>query len=84
MARRTWVRHSVLVGHGRRDEAEGVSANERTGDTLRLDPGHVARHTLTTGTAILVMSMFFESRGVRAIRRAWTTAVEAEFVRGFA
>lgn len=68
MASRTRIGHLVLVRHGRSDEAEGVRANERARHTLGFDPGHVTCHTLTPWAAVLVMSMFFESRSVRPIR----------------
>ena len=72
MAGGTWVRDLILVRHCRRDELEGVRTDERAGDAFGLDLRHVTGYALTAWAAILVVSVLFEARGMRSVRRTRT------------
>ena len=67
MAGSAGIRHLVLVRHFWRDELEGVRADERSRYTLCCNLWHVAGDTLTPGTAVFVMRMLFQGRGVRTV-----------------
>ena len=56
----------VFVGHRGSDEIESVRAHERAGDG-DFDFGHVAGDALASGRSLLVMRVFFESSGARAV-----------------
>jgi hypothetical protein len=47
---------------------------------LSLDLRHVAGYALTTGAAVLVVSVFLQCRGVRAIGRRWPMTIQAQLV----
>lgn len=74
----------VLVGHSRRDHAEGVRVNHGAGYTFGLDLRHVTGDALTSGTAVFVVRVSGESGCVRAVGRGWAVAVEADLVRRLA
>ena len=76
----TRVRNLVPVGFGRGNEPEGVRAHKRTGYAFRLDPRHVASYALAAGAAILVMCVFLQSCGMRAVRGVRAMTIEANLV----
>lgn len=75
------VRNSVLVRHRWGAEAEGVSANKRSGNPFRLDRGHVAGNAIAASAAVFVVRVFFESGRVRSIRGGRTMTIKADLVR---
>lgn len=62
------IGNSVLVRHGRGNEAEGVSMNKSAGNAFRLDRGHVTSNANTAGTTVFVVCVFFERGRARPIR----------------
>ncbi len=66
----------ILYRRGRRDELEGVRADVHVGE-LGLDLGHVAVHTLVARRARSVLRVGFDRRGVRAVGRTGSMALEA-------
>lgn len=67
MARRTRVRHLVLVCHCRGNELKCVGTDKRAGHALRLDLRHVAGNALVAGAAILMVRVLFQARGMRPV-----------------
>ena len=84
MAGRTRVWNLVLFCRGRSNESKGVRAHKRTGYAFRLDPRHVASYALAAGAAILVMCVFLQSCGMRAVRGVRAMTIEANLVRRLA
>jgi len=78
---RARVRDLVLVGHRRRDEAERVGVHFDVSDG-RLDLRHVAGDALGAGASLLMVRVFFQRGGARAIERHGAVAVQADFVGG--
>ena len=71
------IRDLQALGLGGGDETERMAANIYVRDSL-LDARHVAGYTLAAARAGFVMSMLFESGGVRADRGAWPVTLETE------
>ena len=60
------IRNLVLIGHFRCDEAERMAPNIDVGDCL-FDLRHVARHTITAGTAGPMVRVRFDASRVGAV-----------------
>ena len=69
----------VLVGYGRGDEGECVSANFDVSNG-GLDLRHVAGDALASWSACLVMGVLLERCGAGAVERHGAVAIETEFV----
>ena len=71
----------VFVRHGRGNEAESVSVNERAGHAFGFDPRHMAGHALVSGAARFVMGVLFEGGRMRTVGGRRTMTIEADFSR---
>src|SRR5665213_1909030 len=60
VARSAGVGNFVFVGHGGRNEPEGVSVNHRICRAFRFNRGHVASDALTTCAPFLVVRVFLD------------------------
>lgn len=63
------IRDLVFLHHRRGDESECVSVDESAGHPLGFYRRHVAGNALTSGAAIFVMRVLFDSRVARAVGR---------------
>ena len=79
MATGAWIWNLVLIRHFRRDEGEGVASDVDIRDRL-LDFRHVARYAIIAWTAGAMMSVFFDARGVRPVRRRRPVTCQAELI----
>ena len=76
MAHITGVRNLQSVRRRRSDEVKGVAPDVHVDDRL-LDFRHVASDALAPLASRFVMRVFFDRRGVRAIRRIRAVAIQA-------
>ena len=79
MTGRAGIWDFVLVGYGRGDEGECVSANFDVSNG-GLDLRHVAGDALASWSACLVMGVLLERCGAGAVERHGAVAIETEFV----
>lgn len=75
------VGHFVFVGHRRGDESEGVRADFGIAN-FRSNFRHVAGNATAAGRILLVMCMFFNRAGARAVKRKWAVAIHTNLVGG--
>ena len=76
----TWVGDLVLVRHLRRDESEGMCVHVSSGNTFRFDCRHVTGDALASRTALFMVSVLFNRRRARSVRRQRAMAVQAYFL----
>ena len=69
------VGNFVLVGHLRRNEAEGVRVHESVRRTFGFDLRHVTSDALASWRIFFVMGVFFERGCARAIWRKRAVAI---------
>ena len=73
----------VFFCHRRRNELEGMRTDEGARHALGFDLRHVAGYAPAAGTAVFVVGVFLETRGVRAIGRRGAMTIQAERVHRF-
>jgi hypothetical protein len=81
MTRRAGTGDLVLVGHGRRDEAESVGMHRRPRNALRFDGWHVAGNTIAAGASILVTCVLLERGRTRTIGPRRRRTIQADLIR---
>lgn len=74
----------VLLCGGRRNEFEGVRADESVRRAFGFDLRHVTSDAGAARAAFHVVRVFFDRRGARAIGRLRTVAIEAKLLGGLA
>jgi hypothetical protein len=55
--------------------------NKRSGYAFGFNRWHVAGDAFAAGTTVLVVTVLFEGRSVRAVRRRWAVAVKTYLIR---
>jgi len=81
MTRRARTGDLVLVGHGRRDEAESVGMHKRSRNAFRFDGWHVAGNAIAAGASILVMCVLLERGRTRTIGARRGMTIQADPIR---
>ena len=81
MAARTGIWNLVLIGHLGGNEIERVAADVDVRDCL-LNLRHVAGHAIASSASVLMMSVRFDRRCVRTVRRRRSMTVETKLSGG--